>query len=455
MDLLVGLLSEQAIASILTALLAMIISYPLIKVVERAFAGSPDADPETDSDAAPTDASKSPSADDATAVKVMVLGLEGSGKTMMLVGMYHRWAFGSRHGVTLRADETTSRFLSMLARKINNPDCELPAGTRAGDITKAIFTFMVDVVGDSARSSFSLHYADYAGERIRGVLFPSESQSSPDPEVMASLAEAHVLVGVLDGGEIASAMREKLFPPEFANTLMGLMLYLATAKQKTIHLVISKWDLVVDENGQAYPLSKVIEFLDQYPPFYQFHQRPPLIGVRRIIPISTFGLNGFIRVDANGTTHKDHTLQWQPFMAENAVACSVPDVIDTELGHAIETAERVKGRLPRRSLAPLLKVVLTVLNTVTAQWGLRLFDTKGITSEELVRTWWTLKGDLRTDKLEHHSSKPEVILRVLRLFAESVRELEKKFPESKIGHYRPRRTRSRGTDTNDTDGRPR
>jgi hypothetical protein len=373
-------------------------------------------------------------------IKVMVLGLEGSGKTMMMAGMYYRWAFGGHHGVVLRAQETTEEFLSRLVAKINDPDGGMPGSTREGDIVRADFTFMVNTINDGVRRSFSLRYIDYAGEQIRRVLLPGERP--PDPEVRKDLDEADILLGVLDGGQIARAMRGDP-PKDFAKILIGLMACLANARQKTVHVVISKWDLLVDENGGHYPLSKVIRFLNRYPPFLYFHENPSAIGVRRIIPISTFGLNGFIRVDDDGAVHKNRTLTWQPFMAENAVACSVPDVTETEFKRAIEAYDALGhagAHRPGKALAPLLKVMLVMLNSFT---GIRIADTNGVTYDELTEAWWTFQywTGKRSDRTEYpdrgtESSRSEVMLRVLQLFEESVRELEDQFPESKID--RPR-----------------
>lgn len=383
-----------------------------------------------------TGRSTPPPDDDPRTVKVMVLGLEGSGKTMMLAGMYHRWAYGDRRGVVLRADVMTTTFLARIVHRINNADSGLPGSTREGDITKAIFTFFVDVAGHNPHPSFSLQYIDYAGERLRKVLLPQEGP--PDAQVAADLAAADVLVGILDGGHIALAMRGEP-PPEFAGTLTDLIRCLANATQKTTHVVISKWDLVVDENGQSIPLARVIRFLDQYPPFRHYRERPPTVGTRRIIPISAFGLNGFIKVDENGMVHKNRAVTWQPFMAEHAVACSVPDVINTQLECAIEaTARNASGRIPTRSLAPLLKVVLSVLSAVTGQWtGFRIFTTMGVSYDELVDAWHALRDGPRVDTARTHSPQPAVILRVLQLFRDSVRELENRFPDSEIGRYHP------------------
>lgn len=436
MGFLADLIEQRFLAACLFSMMGMVAAYLLVRVVTWVASRT--------SPSSPTP----PLPDDPHAIKVMVLGLEGSGKTMMLAGMYYRWAFGGRHGVVLRADEATAEFLRRIMKIINDPDSGLPPATREGDVTKATFTFIVNIAGNGPSPSFSLHYIDYDGERIRQLLFPSGNQT--DPQVAKDLAAAHVLVGVLDGGQIARAMRGD--PPlDFANTVTGLILHLANAKQKTIHLVISKWDLVVDENGDRYPLPKVIEFLDTYPPFLRFHQQSPATGVRRIIPVSTVGLNGFIEVDVNGTVRKDNAVPWRPFMAENAVACSVPDVIDTEFERAIKmyhAAEQDGRRRPRGSLAPLVKVVPWLFATITTTFGLpSIFDTRKITSDDLIDFFWALKDRTGTRPTSAENKEPpehEGVLRVLRLFAESVRELENEFPDSQIGRYRPPRRRPRG-----------
>lgn len=439
---------EQAIFSGLFAVIAVLVAYLLVKVFSKIplWANeedepSPPEEKDEPSGMEEDDELPAIDADLPPAVKVMVLGLEGSGKTMMMAGMYHRWAFGGQHGVVLRAHGAAEELLSRLVAKINDLDGGLPESTRDGDMAKADFTFMVNTVNNGVRRSFSLRYIDYAGEQIRRVLFPAENPP-PDSKVKKDLAEADILLGVLDGGHIARAMRNDP-PRDFAKILAGLMIYLANAERKTIHVVISKWDLLVDENGDSYALFKVIEFLNRYHSFCSFCQNSPAVGVRRIIPISTFGLNGFIRVDHDGAVYKNRAVPWHPFMAENAVACSVPDVLQTEFERAAETYQitgQVDARRPVKALAPFLKLMPAMLNSFT---GIRIVDTNGMTYGELIEIWRTCKDriGMRPDKTEYPDdgrelSRPEAILRVSRLFTESVRELERQFPESKID--RPR-----------------
>jgi hypothetical protein len=390
----------------------------------------------------PDPPSNVPSVSDLPTVKMMVLGLEGSGKTMMLASMYHRWAYGGREGVVLKADQETAEFLPRVIHEVETGD-GLPRSTRPGDVIRATLSFMVETDGDGVRRSFSLQYTDYAGEHARGILFPWQQAH---PEVIEALAQADILVGVLDGGQIARAMRGHP-SAEFADTITGMMRTLANAVQKTIHLVISKWDLLTDDVKDRDALTEVIRFLDKYPPFRHFRQHPA-IGVRRIIPVSAVGLNGFIQVSDDGTVRRDHTQVWEPYFAEIPVACSVPDVLDTQLQRAIvdySAAERT-GTPPRRSVAPLVRVVLVALNLVTLKAFGVLITAGGVTADDLIDAWrklreWTDPEAPEPEPTGEAPSEPEatkdLLLRVLRLFEESVRRLEDKYPESQIGRRLP------------------
>lgn len=421
--------SERHVAVLLIAVAAALLAGLVFRMADRLFFTEDQPSEPGSSDKRQAEAQEEPPStvdpDTPPPIKIMVLGMEGFGKTMMMAGMYYQWASGNQYGVVLEARSATKKMLSRLVERIVDPDGGLPESTRTGDTARAEFTFMVDTMDNGTRRpSFNLRYIDYAGEQIRRVLLPSDQP--PDPEVEKDLAEADILLGVLDGGEIARAMRSDA-RRDFAIILTGLMIYLANVEDKTVHLVISKWDLLVDENGDRYTLSRVIEFLNQYPPFAQFCEKAGAIGVRRIIPISTFGLNGFVRVDERGLVHKNRSVPWRPFMAENAIACSVPDVIDTDFDRAVrhrESAVYQRGE----SISPLLKVMLVMCNRLA---GTRVFDINGLSGDELISTWRKFKKwiGMRSAADETEISAN---LRVLRLFDEAVRELERQFPESKI-----------------------
>jgi hypothetical protein len=106
-------------------------------------------------------------------INVMVLGEEGSGKTLYLAGLYRQLSYDSiKTVVTLSPNNVHTRLLDRLYEQVTSvEDSEFPMPTAWG---VDIWSFECSVfAGDGERLRafpiFTINYADYAGEMLGGA----------------------------------------------------------------------------------------------------------------------------------------------------------------------------------------------------------------------------------------------------------------------------------------------
>ncbi|HKS45033.1 MAG TPA: hypothetical protein VJT49_07915 [Amycolatopsis sp.] len=297
-------------------------------------------------------------------VKVMVVGLPESGKTALLASMFWRLAFGGPEGVLLETDrETTGRLLA-LTKGMAQRDVEVPAGTLPGDTANFEFDFLVSKDrGEQARPC-RVSYVDYAGEHAGALVRPGSGE--PPPDVMNAVAECDVLMGILDGEKVLRVMTGKP-DNDFFTEFGDLVLLLARAPQKAVHLIITKWDLL----EPAFTLAEIVRRLERFPPFRQFsgHRRH---GVLRIIPVSSFGMNGYLHRDRDGVVRKsgDPELHWDPYNVATPLAYAMRDVMRADTARAFE---QIGVRQRARDFSPFFVAVGALLGMISLNVPLTSF----------------------------------------------------------------------------------
>lgn len=267
-------------------------------------------------------------------VKIMVIGLPESGKTALLASMFRKLAYGGPDGVLVETDrETTGRLLA-LTKGMEQRDEEVPAGTLLDDTANCEFTFLVTDDGGGQVRPCRVSYLDYAGEHAGPLVRPGHTE--PASEVLTAAAQCDVLMGILDGEKVLRMM-EGHPDAGFFTELGDLILLLVRAPQKCAHLIITKWDMIYPR----YQLADVVRRLDKFPPFHQFrgHARH---GVLRIIPVSSFGMNGYLFRDTQGVVRKNSQvdLHWNPYNVAAPLAYALSDVMKANTAWASEGAIR-------------------------------------------------------------------------------------------------------------------
>ncbi|PRY42714.1 hypothetical protein [Umezawaea tangerina] len=298
-------------------------------------------------------------------VKVMVVGLPESGKTALLASMFRRLAYGGPDGVLVETDRATTGQLLALTRAMEHRDEEVPAGTLLDDTTNYEFTFLVTDDGGGHVRPCGVSYLDYAGEHAGPLVRPGTTE--PAPEVMAAAARSDVLMGILDGQRVVRMM-EGQADEDFFTELGDLILLLARAPQKAAHLIITKWDVV----HPRFSLADVVARLDLFPPFRQFrgHRRH---GVLRVIPVSSFGMNGYLFRDAEGVVCKSGKpdLHWDPYNVATPLAFALRDVMTGNTSRASEGRANRRRRV--REFSHFFVAVGALLGMISVQVPLLSF----------------------------------------------------------------------------------
>ena len=261
-------------------------------------------------------------------VTVLMLGFKGSGKTLMLASLFKHFRHGGPSGITLMTDEQSERELEQLVDKIQDTSAGfLPDSTPLGDTRTWSFGVRVLAGPGKTADAFQLRYLDYAGEYAEAKSGIGEDVG--DNEFTAALDRADILIGVLDGEKVRRLLVEK-DQTRVSHEIDRLLRLLVRAPQSCIHLVISKWDLLVDAHGRPFSLDEVVRRLEAESAGFRDFRCNPKFGRIRIIPVSTLGA-GFLDVRPDGTSVKRPGARWNPKNIALPFYCALPDILSGDI----------------------------------------------------------------------------------------------------------------------------
>lgn len=290
-------------------------------------------------------------------VDVLMLGFSGSGKTLMLAGMFSRFRFGGASGITMTTDDASERDLERIIGRIQDTEDDfLPEATPPGDPRTWSFGVRVDVAQGRGAEAFTLNYLDYAGEYAAAL---AGADGEMNEAFIAALKETDILMGVLDGGDVCRVLLGQA-RPETLVRMERLLRLLVRTDQRCVHLVISKWDALVDRDGRRLGLDEVVSRLEQVSENFRDFRLNPRFSTLRIIPVSTFGY-GFAKQDGEGRMVKQRGASWSPLNVDFPFSCAVPDILTGDV--ALMSAHRL-GQDNRTTLTAerLAKVTLAVFD---------------------------------------------------------------------------------------------
>lgn len=258
--------------------------------------------------------------------RIVSVGLQGSGKTLLLASMFHQLKAPTNQSyyLSVKASDLaklTEWFYTMAdASKPRN----WPLGTASGEIRRFLF-------GVRTRSAAGVHevmrldYLEYAGELLTDT---RDDGSTRQDELVSHIQEADALLGVLDGRHIQQwlAGREEGWL-RLEQTLNILVPHLMEARGP-ISFVITKWDLLAaaghDENAR---LAVVRNLLMQNDHFRTLIELQGTDRIVRLVPVSAVG-PGFVHLDAQGVPAKVPTARVHPTNTDIPLSAVVPDVFD-------------------------------------------------------------------------------------------------------------------------------
>jgi len=298
-------------------------------------------------------------------VNILMLGFSGSGKTLMLAGLFSRFRFGGSSGITMYTDNDSERELEQLVGRIQDTEDDfLPEATQQGDPRTWSFGIRVDLAHGKRADAFTVNYLDYAGEYAAAL---AGADGEVNEAFLAALKDTDILMGVLDGEEVRSVLLDRGRRQSLIR-IERLLRLLVRTDQRCVHLVISKWDALVDRDGRQLGLDEVVSRLEQVSANFRDFRLNPRFNTVRIIPVSTFG-RGFAKQGEDGRLVKQPGAQWNPTNVDFPFYCAIPDILTGDVAlmsaNAADRDNRTalsKERLARMTLAvfELADIVLKV-----------------------------------------------------------------------------------------------
>jgi hypothetical protein len=265
--------------------------------------------------------------------KVVALGNNGSGKTVLLASLFYQFRARPGRPYYFDTDPATRVWLGSLLSAVVDPAEPWPAATaRAGTRT---YTFdCVVQVSEAPTTAFQIEYVDYAGEILEQL---GESQTALD-DLFERVRVADALIGVLDGRRVLQFMRGEAPGRAYVIAKVAVMLQLMARARCAIYLVISKWDLLhgfgeppgADDRARLDVVARALMTVDHI---------SDLVRTRntvRLIPVSAVGA-GFAAIDeSSGLVTKLPDGTFSPYNVELPVAAVAPDLF-TQIRHSINT----------------------------------------------------------------------------------------------------------------------
>jgi len=372
-----------------------------------------------------------------TNYNVIILGPKGSGKTVYLGSLYYKLSTPGELGYYLSLPLAESKKLNRIFTIL---ETDWPDPTAILNTDKWNFNVMVNGETGQQHKAASIVYYDYAGARLTDI-----QDDEAEEETSGIINDAHILLGLLDGGkfyrEIYHEERDPRFWHEDVKQLCDVMV---KAKDKSVHFIISKWDLFEDSDES---LQRVRELLEEFDPFKNLvNSRRRVGGITRLIPVSSVGM-GFVKVQPDGTMARQPRARPRPLYVETPFACVLPDMIQTEVKRAIEKAERQAAALAqpvnanlgfwdflRLSLGRAIEKVTHIpgFNDPVIRWLAAKTQSAAVTkirkAEEI--TWQNQQeaAELK-EKIKDENS---AMIYVLNSMTNSVTRLEHAYPSSKI-----------------------
>jgi len=289
---------------------------------------------------------------------LLILGGSGSGKTTLLASMYEKLCVeNERQSYSIKVDNDDDRIELVTAfQKIIDPVDEWPGGT----IHDKEFKFACHSV-HAAAPLFCFNLFDYPG----GLLTQSIEHCNNEERLTGKklINKSDVVMLLLDGIKLRFWMegkRKKGFDIE-SDLRFVLPMISQVCRQKPVHFVISKWDVMEGVFTLEEVRNKLVNELTNFKNFIDTHGNYPI----RLIPISAIGCR-FAKLDKKtGFMEKNEHPRISPMYIEMLMAAAMIDKASSVMTE-IERSFNEKSIL-KRIIAKIVAAfgrVLTRIGTI-------------------------------------------------------------------------------------------
>lgn len=363
-----------------------------------------------------------PPAQDADApptFNVVSLGLQGSGKTVLLSSMFHGLNYRSPsrpYHLETRAEDAV--VLARIRAQIIDPEKPWPASTPLPDKHEYPFDFVAYDAAERRRTILRMSYLEYAGEIFEGSSAESRAQLK---EVEAHVREAHALLGLIDGYRLRQLLLSDPAADGYFQAVLLPMLGFMQRATCPIQLVVTKWDDLRDL-GDGRPVDDGLRFKEVMSALMDIPQVKALVsfaGSRRlrVIPVSAVGIHFADLDDGREPPKKRSNATLAPINVDVPLCAVVPDLlrqVESSLDEPLQRRVRryVRGRLWQDARSLVLSLLQSPAGAVL----------RGVT-EAVVFLEWMLR---RTPGTRRVPRAPGGDLELQRLRAELIRHMEGK-----------------------------
>lgn len=276
--------------------------------------------------------------------RVVALGLQGSGKTLLLTGIYRRLQVPGDRGYYLKAPYEQLIELNRWYQEVAGSD-DWPRGTTRGEMREFDFSVMTRV-GDAATTVLELGYLEYPGELLTD---PEAPGSTAQRRLLTAVTEADALVAVIDGLRVLQAFQGDRRGRAVLQTTLDAMVHCLLSARAPVVFVITKWDLLdglhPDENTRLRMVRDVLMAVDGFRDLVAEHSARRVV---RLVPVTAVG-HDFAVLDGGLVRKKPHG-RFQPANVEVALSAVVPDILhQVELSLDLATRQAVLAEAQRRT----------------------------------------------------------------------------------------------------------
>lgn len=379
--------------------------------------------------------------------RVVSLGLQGSGKTLLLASMYQRLQAPAGQSYFLTAPYDQVIQLNQWFSQVADTSRDWPSGTTVGEMREFTFDVRTRSVGE-LHTILRLSYVEYAGELL------TERQTANlaiQEDLIKRVHTADALVGIIDGHRIRQHLDGRAEGHMHVQQTLTAMISPMIQASCPITFVITKWDLLADlhadENTRLHIVRNLLMNNPGFRELVTFHSAQRVV---RLIPVSAVGPE-FATIDADGMIVKRPQGHIEPTYVDVPLSAVVPDIfeqieysLDSRMRQAVAEEARRQARLsPAKALANLGafmsqaagKVVLGALSSHgaalmgQAAFGMFLDSRTEATVEQHTQF------DRRLSEAEQKLHQFRLARRkVLREFQSKVDVLEGRLPSSRLSN---------------------
>ena len=287
-------------------------------------------------------------------LRLVALGVAGSGKTVFLSSMFHTLNVPTPgHSYFLETDAAHRVYLSRVFDEVSDTGEPWPRGTRAGESRELVFDCVSYREGVKHRIC-RISYLDYAGELLETE---PEAGATKLQELEQNIQSAQGLLGMFDGYRVLQYLRNEPAGRRYFRSSLQPMLGMMAGATCPIHFALTKWDLVRGfgesaEADDATRLALVSEALlnnAQIRALVDAHSYGN--RVVRLFPVSAVGPD-FAFVDSGGHVVKRQDGLVRPSRVELPLSAVLPDLFShvdlslvPRLQASVTTAAQARTRL--------------------------------------------------------------------------------------------------------------